>query len=159
MLIVFFVTFLVLILSFIINTKKTCKALTIAFKRLLTVLPTFVLMLILVSISLSFVSDDFIIHYLGSDNKLKTMFFAYFSGSITIMPGFIAFPLCRILITKGVPYMVVSAFTTSLMMIGVLTYPIEKTYFGAKISIIRNILYLAISVIIALITGMFYNEI
>ncbi len=55
------------------------------------------------------------------------------------MPGFIAFPLSGILLSKGVPYMVISAFTTTLMIVGVLSYPVEKAYFGTKVTIMRNV--------------------
>ena len=68
------------------------------------------------------------------------------------------FPLCGILLSKGTLYMVLSAFTTTLMMVGVLTYPIEKEYFGAKVTIIRNLMSLIIAIIIAIITGIIYGE-
>jgi len=62
------------------------------------------------------------------------------------------------LLEKGVNYMVLSALTTTLMMVGVLTYPIEKAYFGAKITIIRNIISLLISFIIAIVIGLCFGE-
>jgi len=74
------------------------------------------------------------------------------------MPGFIAFPLAGILLEKGVLYMVLSAFTSSLMLVGILTYPIEKDYFGAKVTIMRNSISLVITVIIALATGLAFGE-
>jgi hypothetical protein len=55
--------------------------------------------------------------------------------------------------------MVLSAFTTTLMMVGVLTYPIEKEYFGGRVTIIRNLISLFIAFIVALITGVFFREI
>ena len=55
--------------------------------------------------------------------------------------------------------MVISAFTTTLMMVGIITYPIEKQYFGIKVTIIRNLLSLIIALIIAFITGILFMEI
>jgi len=55
--------------------------------------------------------------------------------------------------------MVLSAFTTTLMMVGVLTYPIEKEYFGAKVAVIRNLISLFIAFVVALMTGVFFGEI
>ena len=75
-----------------------------------------------------------------------------------MMPGFIVFPLCGILLNKGVSYMVLSAFTTSLMMVGILTYPIEKEYFGAKVTIARNIISLITALIVAVSIGFFFGE-
>lgn len=76
-----------------------------------------------------------------------------------MMPGFIAFPLCGILLKKGVSYMVLSALSTTLMMVGVLTYPIEKEYFGMRVTVIRNVMSFIIAVIVAFITGIFYGEV
>jgi len=56
-------------------------------------------------------------------------------------------------------YMVLSAFTTTLMMVGVLSYPIEKEYFGVKVTIIRNVISFFIALVIAVMTGIFFGEI
>ena len=56
-------------------------------------------------------------------------------------------------------YMVLSAFTTTMMMVGVLTYPIEKAYFGARVTIIRNAVSFLIALAIAMVTGIFFGEI
>lgn len=148
-----------LTLSFIINRKKTLMAIKIVIKKFINILPAFLTMLILVSIVLFLVPDKTILNCLGNNNKFIGMIFASVLGSITLMPGFIAFPLCGILLKKGVPYMVLSAFTTTLMMVGVLTYPIEKEYFGMKVTIIRNIISFFIAIIVALVTGIFFGEI
>ena len=55
--------------------------------------------------------------------------------------------------------MVLSAFTTTLMMVGVLTYPIEKQYFGIRVTIMRNAISLLIALIIAMMIGIFFREI
>jgi uncharacterized membrane protein YraQ (UPF0718 family) len=62
-------------------------------------------------------------------------------------------------IKKGVLYMVLSAFSTTLMMVGVLTYPIEKEYFGPRLTILRNIVSFFIALVVALMTGIFFREI
>ncbi len=79
-------------------------------------------------------------------------------GSIAVMPGFVAFPLGGILLGKGVSHMVISAFTTTLMMVGLVTFPVEKIYLGTKVTILRNIISLFIAVITALVTALFYGE-
>ena len=55
--------------------------------------------------------------------------------------------------------MVLSAFTTTLMMVGVLTFPIEKEYFGVKVAVIRNVIGLFIALSVAVATGIFFGEI
>ncbi len=152
-------TALAMFVSLILDRQKTFKAVKIAFKKFVNILPAFVTMLIFVSVILFLVPDKDILRYLGGNNKFIGVIIASFFGSITLMPGFIAFPLSGILLAKGVPYMVLSAFTTTLMMVGVLTYPIEKEYFGTKVTVIRNVISFFIALIVALMTGIFFGEI
>jgi len=155
----YIITGLALAISFILSREKTLKALKISGRRFVRILPAFLIMLILISVVLFLVPDEVISNYLGGNNKFIGVLFASFFGSITLMPGFIAFPLCGILLRKGVPYMVLSAFTTTLMMVGVLTYPVEKEYFGIKVTVLRNVISLFIALVVAVITGIFFGEI
>jgi uncharacterized membrane protein YraQ (UPF0718 family) len=153
------VTLLALVISLLVNRKKTLKAARIALKRFLAILPAFLIMLILVSVVLFLLPDKLITQYLGSENILTGVLCGSLFGSITLMPGFIAFPLCGILLKKGVLYMVLSAFTTTLMMVGVLSFPIEKAYFGTKVTILRNSLSFLTALVVAVMTGVFFGEI
>ena len=154
-----YITAFAILLSFLANPKKTIMAIKIAVKKFVNILSPFLIMLILVSVVLFLIPDKVISNYLGNSNKLIGVIFASFFGSITLMPGFIAFPLCGILLKKGVPYMVLSAFTTTLMMVGVLTYPIEEEYFGMRVTVIRNTISFFIAIIVALMTGIFFGEV
>jgi uncharacterized membrane protein YraQ (UPF0718 family) len=153
------ITGLILIISLIANRAKTLKAVKIAIEKFIKIFPAFLIMLILVSFILFLFPDEVISNYLGHSSKSISVFLASFFGSITIMPGFIAFPLSGFLLNKGVPYMVLSAFTTTLMMVGILTYPIEKEYFGVKVTVIRNTISFFIALIVAVITGILFGEI
>lgn len=153
------ITGLTLIISLIVNREKTLKAVKIAITKFTKIFPAFLTMLIFVSFILFLFPDEVISNYLGHSSKSISVFLASLFGSITIMPGFIAFPLSGILLTKGVPYMVLSAFTTTLMMVGIITYPIEKEYFGTKVTIIRNIISFFIALSVAAMTGIFFGEI
>ncbi len=152
-------TGLTFVVCFIKSREKTLKALRIAIQKFFRIMPAFLTMLILVSIVLFVVPDKVISSYLGNNNRFIGVLFALFFGSITLIPGFIAFPLCGILLKKGVLYMVLSAFTTTLMMVGVLTYPVEKEYFGAKVTIIRNVMSLFVAIAVAIMTGIFFGEV
>lgn len=150
---------LALLLSLFFSREKTSHALKIAARRFINILPVFLIMLILVSAALYFVPDDIIVRYLGSDNPFSSFIFAALIGSVVIMPGFIAFPLCGILLETGVSYMVLSAFTTTLMMVGILTFPVERAYLGVKVTVIRNVISFFIAIIVAIITGIVFREI
>jgi uncharacterized membrane protein YraQ (UPF0718 family) len=125
---------------------------------MLEITPAFLTMTILVSITLYLVPDETISRYLGHENKVLSLVIAYALGSITLMPGFIAFPLCGMLLEKGVSYMVLSGFSTTLMMVGVLTFPVERAYLGTKVAVLRNLIYLMIAVVVTLITGLCFGE-
>jgi len=153
------ITGLIVLISFITSREKTLKAVKIAITKFTKIFPAFLTMLIFVSFILFLFPDEVISNYLGHSSKSISVFLASLFGSITIMPGFIAFPLSGILLNKGVSYMVLSAFTTTLMMVGILTYPIEKEYFGMKVTIIRNIISFFIALAVAIMTGIFFGEI
>ena len=156
---VYIITGLAIVVSLFINSRKTLIAFKIAGRTFVTILPAFLVMLVFVSIVLYLVPEEFISSYLGGDNKYLSVLFASFIGSIILMPGFIAFPLCGILLEKGVVYMLLSAFTTTLMMVGVLTYPVESAYLGRKVTIMRNAISFLIALIVALVIGIFFGEV
>lgn len=147
-----------LIVSVITDRNKTIQALKIAFKKIIKLLPAFITMLAAVSLALTLLPEEVIARYMSGENIYLAAFGASILGSITLMPGFIAFPLAGILRAQGTAYMVLAAFTTSLMIVGVLTYPVEKEFFGIKITLIRNAFSFLMSLLVALATGAFFGE-
>jgi uncharacterized membrane protein YraQ (UPF0718 family) len=150
-------TISILIISFFKDQKKTKKALNIGVKKLWKITPTFILILIMVSIVLYLVPESMIINYLGNNHRFFGISMALFLGSITIMPGPIVYPLCKILLTKGVSYGIIAAFSTSLMMVGVLTFSMEKSFFGTKFTLIRNLASLVIAIIVSILISFSYE--
>lgn len=145
-------------ISFIADKEKTIKGMKIGWKKFNKILGTYLKLLIILSFIL-LISDKFIVKYLGGQTPLIGLMLGLVIGSITMMPGFIAYPLAGILISKGVDYMVVAAFITTLMLVGIATYPVEKEYFGIKATIWRNIAGFVISALIAAAAGVFYGEV
>jgi len=158
LLILYVAALVLLVISFFIDKQKTLIALKIALKKFIKILPAFGMMLILVSVILYIFPQKLILQYLGTGNKAFSTIIASIIGSITLMPGFIAFPLAGILHQQGVPYMVLSAFTTTLMLVGIITFPIEKEYLGVKVTLIRNVICFFIAIFVALLTGLAYGE-
>jgi uncharacterized membrane protein YraQ (UPF0718 family) len=148
-----------LLASLIADRKKTFQALKKAGKKFTALLPFFLTMLAAVSIVLTLIPEKTIVRFLGEEDLLGGTVLAALFGSVTFMPGFIVFPLAGILLSKGVAYTVLAGFTTTLMMVGVLTYPIEKQYFGVKVTILRNIVSFVIAIIIAVVIGISFAEI
>jgi uncharacterized membrane protein YraQ (UPF0718 family) len=153
------ITLVLLIVSLIKDRKKTFQALRIALKKFTGIGIALLLIVVLVSLLLYFVPEQTISKYLGNNNKIIGVSIASVIGSITIMPGFIAFPLSGILKQSGVPYMIISAFTTTLMMVGIITFPVERKYFGTKVAILRNVISFIIAIGVSFITGLLFREI
>lgn len=159
MIILYITTLFLLLISFLKDKRKTIKAFKIALKKFHKISPAFLVMLTIVSIIIYFVPNELIVSSLGKETKYLGTLVASILGSIVALPGFIAFPLAGILKQQGVTYMVLSAFTTTLMMVGIITFPIEKKILGTKVTIIRNILSFIIALIIAFVTGIVFGEI
>ena len=70
-------------------------------------------------------------------------------GSITLMPGFVAFPLAALLVERGAGLMQVAAFVSSLMMVGVMTFPMERNIFGTRLALARNLLAFCFAIAVA----------
>jgi len=156
---IYLISLIGLAISFFKDRQKTVKALTLAQKKFINMLPHFFLMICLISVSLFFIPDTLIMEYLGPKNQWHSMIIASLLGSIVVMPGFIAFPLAEILVSKGISYMAIAAFTTTLMLVGVLSYPIEKKFLGAKMAIIRNLVSYVVAILVSLVIGALYGEI
>lgn len=153
------VTVLSLIVSTVVDAAKTGRALKIAGKRFLTLLPPFMVMLAAVSLALAVVPHEMLVRYLGRSNTAGATLIAAGVGSISLMPGFVAFPLAGILVHNGVSKMAIAAFTTTLMMVGVLTFPVERKYLGTKVTVLRNLVSLAVTVAITVAIGFYFGEI
>lgn len=152
------VTALSLLASAIANRRKTLAALKTATKRFIGILPVFLVMLMLLAVAMSFLPHELVIGLLGEESGLGGVIVASVLGSGILMPGFIAYPLCGTLLNQGASYMVLSAFTTTLMTVGVLTYPVERQYLGRNVTLIRNVMSLIIALIVALATGIVFGE-
>jgi uncharacterized membrane protein YraQ (UPF0718 family) len=146
------------LVSFLANREKTKQGIAIGIKKFRTILPNYLKLLILIAVVLFF-AEGLIVRYLGQENALFGLVAGLTLGSATIMPGFIAYPLAGVLVERGVLYMVVAGFVITLQMVGVLTYPVEKEYFGVKATIVRNTVSFVIAAIISVAMGFVYGEV
>jgi len=154
----YLITIVAMLVSLVLDWRKTLRALQIATRRFLHILPALLLMTALVSIILFLVPETLIARHLGTENIWLGTAIAALFGSITLMPGFIAYPLCGLLLDKGVTYLVLGVFSTTLMMVGTVTFPLERQYFGTSVALLRNLIALVIALIVGLSVGLFYGE-
>lgn len=154
----YIVTGILILISFAVSRKKTVTALKNAWRNMVAIMPMFMMMIIFVSTMVGLVPQEAMSQYLRGLSGFSGILPSILIGSVVVMPGFIAFPICGILLKQGVSYMALSAFSTSLMMVGVLTYPLEKQYFGLKVTILRNAAGFLIAFLVAIMTGLFFGE-
>ncbi|MFO7620951.1 MAG: hypothetical protein R6W81_06740 [Bacteroidales bacterium] len=148
-------TGLCIIVSLIFNRQKTWAGVKKGAVMFLRLLPTLILVLVLVSIVLYLIPEEKLTQYMGEGSGIGGWATAALFGSVALIPGFIAYPLCGILLKSGVAYSVIAVFITTLMMTGFLTLPVEAKFFGWKVSVIRNLISLAAALLIGLTMGFF----
>jgi uncharacterized membrane protein YraQ (UPF0718 family) len=146
-------TGIVLIVSFALDRKKTILGLKKGGTMLFNILHPFLNILILISIVLFFIPDSLIVNYLGADSGWFGFGIAAIIGSITLIPGPISYPLAAALLKQGATYAVVAVFITTLIMVGIVTLPLEIKYFGKKAALLRNAFNFIAAIIIGILIG------
>lgn len=121
-----------LIFSLIANRNKTWNGIRKGLTMFLKLLPVLIIMLALVSVALFLIPNETLVKYMGEGSGIKGWVTAALIGSVALIPGFIAYPLCGILIDNGVAYSVIAVFITTLMMTGFLTLPVEVKFLVGK---------------------------
>ena len=142
-----------LLFSLIKDKAKTRLALKKAFKALEGILPQFLVVILLVSATLAILDKEAISRFIGSGSGVAGVLGASLIGAITLIPGFIAFPVAAALLAEGAGPTQVAAFVSSLMMVGIMTLPMEIKYFGRRTAVARNALAFAFSLIAAVFVG------
>lgn len=147
------VTIILVLLSLYKDKAKTHKAMLKAWKALKNVLPQFLGMITMVGIMLALLNPMFISKIIGNTSGWWGVILSSILGAITLIPGFVAFPTSAMLLENGAGYMQIGAFISSLMMVGIMTYPVEVKYFGKKVTLLRNFLAFIFSFVVAFIIG------
>ena len=143
-----------LVISFKRDKKKTKMALKKAWKSFENILPQFLTILAFSGMVLALLSPDVISRLLGQKAGWQGMIIASIIGSITLIPAFIAFPIAAMLLKNGAGFAQIAVFVSTLMMVGIVTLPLEIKCFGKKISIMRNMFAYLFSFMVALVIGM-----
>ncbi len=106
-----------------------------------------------IGLVLTFIPPHTIRSVLGSANAISATVIAAVVGSVTLIPAFVAFPLVGSLVDVGASTIPAVAFLTTLTMVGVVTFPLEKKEFGLKFALARNLLSFCFAIAIALAMG------
>lgn len=141
------------VISLIKSKKKTFAAMNKSKKMMGNMLGQIVAIIFLIGLVLTFIPPETIKKLMGSSNTFLSTIVGAVVGSITLIPAFVAFPLVGSLVDAGASIIPAVAFLTTLTMVGVVTFPLEKKEFGTKFALMRNGLSFGFAVIIALAMG------
>jgi uncharacterized membrane protein YraQ (UPF0718 family) len=141
--------------SIIKDKKKTLTAVKMSGGMMSHMVGEIIAILFLIGLILTFVPPEAIRQYAGQSNHLLTTIVFALVGCITLIPAFVAFPLAGSLVTAGASIVPVVAFITTLTMVGIVTFPLEKREFGTKFTLIRNSFSFVAAIVIALVMGVF----
>ncbi|MCR5563337.1 MAG: hypothetical protein K6F46_08230 [Desulfovibrio sp.] len=147
------ITAILLLWSWRRDKKKSVAALKKGWKAFENLLPQFLPIILLIGLGLAVLEPSTISRILGKESGLTGMALAAVLGSIILMPGFIAFPLAASLLAAGAGYGQIAMLLTTLMMVGIVTLPLEISYFGKWLAIKRNALAFVYSVIASFAIG------
>ncbi|MBS4537465.1 permease [Clostridium sp. D2Q-11] len=142
-----------LLISFIKDKDKTLKSMKKNMKMMKNMFGSIFGVLLLIGLILAIIPPDMIKKIMGESNIYLSTIFSTIVGSITLIPAFVAFPLAGSLIDAGANIAPIAGFLTTLTMVGVVTFPIEKERFGFKFSIQRNLLSFGFAIIISIVMG------
>lgn len=116
-------------------------------------MPSVLAILLLIGFILTFLDTQTISKLLGTDSGALGMVIAAAVGCVTLIPGFVAFPLAASLLASGAGYAQIAIFISTLMMVDIATLPLEMDCFGKRIALERNILSLILAVITSCVMG------
>ena len=147
------ITIVLLFLSFFKDRNKTRMALKKGWKSFENILPEFLVVMLFVGVILAVLDPQTISKFIGGKSGWAGVVLAALVGSVTLIPGFIAFPMADLLIQAGAGFMQIGAFISTLMMVGIITMPVEIKYFGKKMTIYRNLMAFIFSFFVAYVIG------
>lgn len=157
MTILFIITGILVVISFIANRHKTLLGLKRGAMQFLKILPTLLTVIIFVSIAMFFIPEEMILKNLGDEAGIAGYAGVAIVGSIFLIPGFISYPLAGMLLDSGISYGILALFITTLKMVGVMTIPVEAKYFGMKVTLMRNGLSMLGAIMIGVIMAIIYS--
>jgi len=146
-------TAIFLIFSFAKDKQKTKHALKMAFGMGKGMMGSILSIIFLIGLILAILPPESIAEFVGTKSLLLATVVSAAFGTITLIPAFIAFPLVGTLVHAGVGTVPAVAFLTTLTMVGIVTFPLERREFGLKFAAARNGLSFIFAIVIALVMG------
>ena len=144
-----------LLLSWTRSREKTRAAIRFFRRSFLSLAPSIVAIIWTIGFILTFLPPGLILKTIGRDAGFQGVIMAAAFGSVVLIPAFIAFPLAASFLRQGADVRAIAAFVTTLVMVGVITAPLEVKFFGNRFTFWRNSLSFVFALVIAFVMGVF----
>lgn len=141
-----------LITSAMCDRQKTGQACRKALKMLCNLLPMMIAVIVIIGITFAMIPPETLQRILGGYSA-KAILISGILGSLSLIPMFIAAPLAGSLLQQGAGIAAIAMFITTLNMVGFLTAPLEKEFFGWRVTLMRNAAGFIAASVIALLIG------
>lgn len=140
-------------ISILKDKDKTISSMKMAQGMMKNIIGEIIGIMLLIGMILAFIPPETIRDIAGKSNVLISTIVSALFGSITLIPAFVAFPLVGSLVDAGVSIVPAVAFLTTLTMVGIVTFSLEKEEFGAKFALARNLMSFIFAIIISMLMG------
>jgi len=132
---------------------KTKKALRIALKQFVNVLPFFAAVFAMIGLFEVMLTPDQIQGWLGSGQGLLAPIYAAVFGGLATGPPAAVFPLGQYLLSQHASVAAVATLLIAWVAVGTITLPAEIRFFGARFALSRWALALTLSIVLGLVMG------
>lgn len=140
---------IMLIIAFIKDRSRAWKALRMAGRSFLRILPTILTVVVLMGLIVGLITPDKLAQWLGGKSGVTGVLLTGMAGAVLHIPSLIAFPMAGSLLRSGASVTIIATFVATLTMIGVVTFPLEVKELSKRFALLRN----GISFIFALALG------
>jgi uncharacterized membrane protein YraQ (UPF0718 family) len=134
------------------DRARTLKSLSKSLESLRNLLPGLLGMIAFVGLALAVVPKELLIRLFAVHGMGGLALVSLIGATVTI-PGPIAFPLAGALLKMGAAPAALASFVTTLTMVGIVTSPLEASFFGVRFTVIRQALSFVAAVLIGTIMG------
>ncbi|HJV35329.1 permease [Geomonas sp.] len=148
------VTTVAVLVSWWRDSDLTKKALQTSWRSLMALVPKVLGMIALVGLVLALVPQE-VLTRLFTFKGVGGFALVSLVGAVVTMPAPIAFPLAGSLLGMGAAPAALAAFITTLTMVGIVSAPIEVSYFGVRFTLLRQSLSFVAAILIGLLMGVF----
>lgn len=144
-----------LLLSWTKSREKTRAAIRFFRRAFLSLAPSVLAIIWTIGFILTFLPSGLVLNTIGREAGFQGVIMAAVFGSVVLIPAFIAFPLAASFLRQGADVRAIAAFVTTLVMVGVITAPLEAKFFGKRFALWRNSLSFVFALVIAFVMGVF----